>query len=357
MPHTPGRATQPQTLLRCLRAVLLGNARRSDVQHLVDIARRMAMAYLHTKARMGTLDPSRFGMTFEDMATDAIADLFARDDDGRFIELHGYFASTDEQRRAAGLDLKLGDADAEIALRRLVFGKVNERLFRSYKENDPNLGKVIRNIKDAAAAAGNCRLERVGGRQWIIFGDDLAGERPVAPADIVEAYVTSALGRLGQTSEAIDALEHFLDYHPYYRNGYPVSALAKIVRSGFIRLGAAMSDDAVQTSDDTFTDGEVRDAIQTAIASVRAKTFATYVATSKVDPDTFEVYMQTVSDVLASEFIHGTSSQNSHFDLMATHLPALSKADYRRRHRNRVEYMVKLARTNMSELFAQDFAH
>lgn len=311
----------------------------------------MAMAYLHTKARMGSLDPVRFGMTLEDMATDAVADLFARDENGRFVELCNYFAGSMQ----GGFD-RMSEADAEIALRRLVFGKVNERLFRSYKENDPNLGKVIRNIKDAAAASGRCRLERLAGRQWIVFGDELAGDLPVAPTDIVEAYVTSALGRLGQTGEAIDALERFLDYHPYYRNGYPVSALAKIIRSAFIRLGAAGFDEAAPADDESFSGPEVQNAIDAAIDHVRAKTYATYVATAKVDVATFEVYMRTVSDVLASEFVHGTSSQNSHYDFMAMHRPALSKADYRRRHRNRVEYMVKLARTMLSDYFALDYA-
>lgn len=309
----------------------------------------MALAYLHTKARMGTLDPARFGMSFEDMATDCIADLFARDETGRFVELAGYLESNAPDR--------LSETDAEMALRRIVFGKVSERLFRSYKENDPNLGKVIRNIKDAVTASSQCRLERIGGRLWIIFGADapLDGDKPVAPSDVFESYVTSALGKLGQTGEAISALEAFLEYHPHYRNGYPVSALAKIVRSSFIRLGAALEDESVP-GDDSFTDGEVKDAIEVAIKSVRDKTFSTYVATSKVDPPTFEVYIRTVSDVLASEFVHGTSSQNSHFDIMAVYEPSLSKTDYRRRHRNRVEYMVKLARTNMSQLFAEDFA-
>lgn len=297
---------------------------------------------------MGSLDPARFGISFEDMATDSIADLFARDDTGRYTELATYFAGTDWP--------EMSDADAEIALRRLVFGKVSERLFRSYKENDPNLGKVIRNIKDAVPAQSGCRLERIRGRLWIVLGDEepLSGDRPVAPPEILEAYVTSALGNVGQTSAAIESLARFLAYHPHYRNGFPVSGLAKIVRSAFIRLGAAMVDEE-EGPDDSFTQGEVDDAIEAAIDAVRSKMFSTYVSKGRIDPPTFELYVSTVSDVLASEYVHGTSSQHSHFDILATYKPSLSKTDYRDKHRNRVEYMVKLARTRLAELLAQDF--
>jgi hypothetical protein len=309
----------------------------------------MALAYLYQKARLGSLRPEHFGLTFEDMALDSTAELFQRDDSGRFIELRAYFSSAG---RAASTD-----AEMEIALRRIVFSKVSEGLFRRFRENDPNLGKVIRNTKDAVIALPGVRLERQGRQLWIVVGDDdeLTMETPVAPPEIIDAHVTSALGSAGQMQEAVVALVSFLKMHPYYRNGFPVSEFAKIVRSAYIRLGAALNDD--DHSERHFTADEVARAIDAATDAVYTKTFSTYVTKKKVDAPTFRVYLRTVRDVLESLYVHDTSSSYSHFDVMATYNPGLSEDEYRRTHRNRVEYMVKIARTHVSAFLLDPPVH
>lgn len=337
------------TTREALASVLSDCPSPASVNHLVYVSTRMALAYLYQKARLGSLRPEHFGLTFEDMALDSTAELFQRDDSGRFIELRAYFNSAG---RAASTD-----AEMEIALRRIVFSKVSEGLFRRFRENDPNLGKVIRNTKDAVIALPGVRLERQGRQLWIVIGDDdeLTMETPVAPPEVIDAYVTSALGSAGQMQEAVIALVSFLEMHPYYRNGFPVSEFAKIVRSAYIRLGAALNDD--DHPERHFTADEVARAIDAATEAVYTKTFSTYVTKKKVDAPTFQVYLRTVRDVLESLYVHDTSSSYSHFDVMATYKPALSEDEYRRTHRNRVEYMVKIARTHVSAFLLDPPVH
>ena len=337
--------TRQETLRGALTSVLHGRRERAAARFLVDASMRMALAYLRAKTRMGTLDPKRFGLSLEDMAIDSIAELYERDETGKYVEICTYFESIPWS--------KMDDAGLEIALRRIVFGKVTERMFRQYRENDPNLGKVIRNIKDAAAAAPDTHLERVDGKLWIVVGRDvaLATDRPTAPPDLLESYVTAALGKDGRTSEALDALARFFEFHPHYRNGYSVSALATMVRSAFIRLGAALED---ATAGETFTEGEIADALSAAIDMLRTTLPSTYVSTQKLHTSTFDVYLHTVRDILASTYLHGTASHCSHFDVMASHSPALTRSEYRREHRNKVEYMVKLARARLAELLLDD---
>lgn len=323
-----------------LESLLSERPRQAAVNHLVGISTRMATAYLYLKARLGTLRPEHFGLSFEDLALDSCAELFQRDELGRYVELRTYFESIDP----AAAD----DADLEIALRRIVFSKVGEGLFRRFRENDPNLGKVIRNIKDVAGTTRGLRLERHRRQLWIVVGEDapLADDLPVAPAEVLEAHVTSALGSTGQTQEALQALKTFVELHEYYRNGFPVTAFGEIVRSSFIRLGASVHED----SDDEqhFTSEEIEGAIDAATETVRNKMQLSYVGKRKVDGSTFEIYMHTVRNVLESQYLHDTSSGLSHFDVMATYVPGLTEIEYHRTHRNRVEYMVKVARGCMS---------
>lgn len=330
------------TTREALAATLCERPTQTGVNYLIHISTRMALAYLYQKARLGSLRPEHFGLSYEDMALDTMAELFQRDDAGRFVELRSYFNTVEWE--------DANEAEVEIALRRIVFSKVSEGLFRRFRENDPNLGKVIRNIKDAANATSAVRLERHRRRLWIVVGaegDDLMTDKPMVPPEIIEAYVTAALGSSGQMQQAVTALASFLEMHPYYRNGFPVSEFGKIVRSAFIRLGASMSDES--TPERHFSGEEVAQALDAAILTVRSKAFATYVAKNKVDTQTFALYLRTVRDVLESQYVHDTSSAYSHFDVMATHDPELTEDEYRRSHRNRVEYMVKLARTHLSE--------
>lgn len=331
----------PLTTRDALESILSDRPHEAAIQHLVAVCTRMASAYLYLKARLGTLRPEHFGLTFEDLALDSCAELFERDEHDRFVELRNYFDSVDLPAS--------DDADVEIALRRIVFSKVSEGLFRRFRENDPNLGKVIRNIKDVAGATPGLRLERYNRQLWIVLGTTSAplNDMPVAPSETIEAHVTSALGSSGQTQGAVDALKAFLELHEYYRNGFPVTAFGEIVRSAFIRLGASFHDD--DDDERHYTHQEVGSAIHSATESVRAKMHASYVAKGKVDAETFEIYMRTVRDVLEAQYVHDTASSHSHYDVMAVHVPGLSEHEYHRRHRNRVEYMVKMARGCMSD--------
>lgn len=331
-----GKGGTSMTTCDALESVLSERPRQAAVNHLVGVSTRMASAYLYLKARLGTLSPEHFGLSFEDLALDSCAELFQRDDRGRYVELRTYFESID----LATLD----DADLEIALRRIVFSKVGEGLFRRFRENDPNLGKVIRNVKDVAGTTPGVRLERHRRQLWIVIGEDdpLLVELPVAPAEVVEAHVTPALGSSGRTQEAFKALKAFVELHDYYRNGFPVTAFAEIIRSAFIRLGASLHGEP--DDEQHFSAEEIARAIDTATDAVRAAMHPSYVGKRKVDGSTFEIYMRTVRDVLESQYVHDTSSTCSHFDVIAGHMPGLSEREYHRRHRNRVEYMIKMAR-------------
>ncbi|MEX0721402.1 MAG: hypothetical protein WD059_12090 [Balneolaceae bacterium] len=73
----------------------------------------------------------------DDLALDCIADLFGREGDC-LTEIESYFPK--EQLS------ELKESEVAIKLRRLVFSKVNEGLFRNYRSFDPSLSKIIRNI-------------------------------------------------------------------------------------------------------------------------------------------------------------------------------------------------------------------
>ena len=110
------------------------------------------------------------------LALDCIADTFQRDENGHFTTLITYFESLNWRQ--------LSDADLTIALRRLIFSKVNEGLFRSYRAEDPNLARIIRNIKEAVKRNDSFSLHREREVQWIVVGSNKKTGYHVTPRSL-----------------------------------------------------------------------------------------------------------------------------------------------------------------------------
>ena len=157
------------------------------INHIVQQCFNIALAYLHHRLRRGSLIDNQFGISNEDLAMDCIAELYQRDETGTFIVLRQYFDSISWE--------KLSDEELQVALRRLVFSKVNEGLFRNYREEDPNLAKIIRNIKEAVKHKEKVNLMRYRETNWLVYGpeDATLNHLPLAPAEVLEAYLFSVV--------------------------------------------------------------------------------------------------------------------------------------------------------------------
>ena len=186
---------------------------RAAVNELVDECYRLALAYLQKKARSGYLLPHLFGLTLEDLALDCFADLFQRDENGSFKLLRQYFRTVEWE--------EMNDNDVYIVLRRLIFSKVNEGLFRRYREADPTLAKIIRNIKDAVKADEELTLTRHNGSSWLIVSKNESdlNNQPIAPVEVLEAHLIAHLCRSASSHELVSSFVGFIKEHPYYRNG------------------------------------------------------------------------------------------------------------------------------------------
>jgi hypothetical protein len=75
----------------------------------------------------------------EDLAWDFIADLFEKDDENMLSTFCQYF---NEESL-----VQMDETDVQSELRKLVFTKVDDNIFRAVGEKDPSLRKIIRNLK------------------------------------------------------------------------------------------------------------------------------------------------------------------------------------------------------------------
>ena len=320
-----------------LSHILTSEVSRESVNHLVHICFNMSLAYLHHRLRRGVLVDNQFGISNEDLALDCIADLFLRDDDGRFPVIEQYFVSVDWE--------VLSDEELHVMLRRLVFSKVNESLFRSYREEDPNLAKIIRNVKEAIKREAGVSLAKHREASWVVAGD--AGtpinSKPLAPPEILEAHLLAVLCSTSNTYKAVSSLVEFVNEHPHYCNGYPISAFAQAIRTAFAARSIVDSEEAQAA----FEPGEVESAIRRAIKYIRLSLHETYVLGGKVSQKLFETYVQAVKKVLKATFTISEEHVDSQYDALVSLMPGLSKDVYMTDHRNILQYLFKLSRSRM----------
>ena len=324
-----------------LRAAVLSATsaapQRWAVRYLVEKSHRFAQAYLYTKRRRGRLHLAE--LSVDDLALDCIAELFARDDDGAFPVLRSYFGDNTEGE------------EVHVALRRLVFSKVNESLFRRYRESDPNLAKIIRNVKDAVAVIDDLVLERRGGLAWVrLARPDASGrsetQLPTAPPELLEAYLAANIEGRSQVRDLVRVSVDFLTDRSHYDHGYPLTALARAIRAAFTCVGVV--DDEDEPDGSTFHPFEVAKAIVVATARVGVDKEAQYVGRGKVEAATYVAYVQSVRAYLGGQYLEGAEVV-SNYEALTRQLPGLDEGTYRREHRNVVEYLGKLARTQLVE--------
>ena len=332
------------TLYHTLRRIVSDAPEREATNHLVQVSFKMALAYLHHRLRRGTLVDRQFGISNEDLAMDCIAELYLRDDEGRFSVLEQYFSSMNWEQ--------LTEEDLRIALRRLVFSKVNESLFRSYREEDPNLAKIIRNIKEAVKHDESVSLVRHREMSWLVAGDGATtiDTLPLAPAEVLEAHLTSVVCSTSNTYTVVYSFADFAAENPHYRNAYPLSAFAQALRSSFQNRTVPEA----ETEEIVFETIEIESAIQKAINYVRASLYGTYVRGGKISQSLFDTYVRAVDKILNANFTTSPDPIASQYDALSLFIPGLSKEQYMRDHRNILQYLFKLSRTRMIQYLSDD---
>ena len=149
----------PAALRRALCTVTGEGPTRRALQVVVDRCHRMACAYLRRQQQAGALREDVLGEDVDDLAIDAIAGLFERDDRGGSPELRRYFADRD----LAATDPSAVEQD----LRRLVLGTVSDWLFETYRSADRSLSNLIRALKRAADSLDDVHLRRREQTLWL----------------------------------------------------------------------------------------------------------------------------------------------------------------------------------------------
>lgn len=309
---------------------------QSAVRDLIALFHKFAIVYLRKKASSGSLNPGLFGIPLEDVAFDCITELFCRDARGAFVELQTYYINLNYS--------SLSDDELMALSRRLVFSKITQDLYRQYRELDPGLHKIIRNLKDAAASDSTISLETRSSVTWLHFCAGFPEEvhRPVMPAEILEAFISPVVSQSANTKVILTALRNVFTEQSTYRRSYPLFGLAHSVRAVFSRLRDISAE--VQRDCQELGEDDVARQISETIAAVKTSMRPSYVEKGKLGEDTYEAYFRAVESILHDEFVNDSRQDGSFFEHLARYMGDLSPESYRAVHRVYLEYLMKVTR-------------
>ena len=312
-------------------AILAGSHTNDQLNRLIAVSHTLAYSFLASKTTTGTL-VSVYGLNASDLAYDCIAEIFQKDVEGNYIQLYSYFR---------GLSLTSTREEEILAhLRRLVFSKVNQGIFRLYSEADPTLAKILRNIKIAINSLKNfTEVERFG-EPCIVPGlCETMEECPEADREWLQLqFVTHATGR-EHIPEMLAKLSLFLREQSERCRIVPLVMVGILFRS--IYESKRGYTDQSTMIDAEFVENDTARILKDVCASVQKKNTAKYVNGGKIDAGMFDNYFQVLEDALREKFIGGDGADVSLYESLKEYSPGMTKEEYQKEHRNKIEYLLK----------------
>jgi hypothetical protein len=321
--------------------MLEGSATPGDINAIVRLAHALAKASLFRKKHVQML-VDRHGLDIGDLAFDCIADLFARDGQGRLLALESYFAAVE-------LD-KLTNDEVIVELQRLVFSKVKHGIFRLYREIDPQLGKILRNITAAVQAFSQFdNVLRLGEPCLVPVASDSLEEMPALDAE----QITDHLRACAKGSEFVPTLlgkiALFLRKQNENSRVVPVVTVALAIRSFYAQKQLVEAGEPVTTIN---TNHDVQALIEGVCRQTKARLTPKFVTRQRIPADVFNLYFKVIEQCLIARLVNQDGEGLSYTGCLMSHMPSLSVEDCKRNHKNRLEYLARVVNNAVAKELA-----
>lgn len=306
---------------------------------LTEHCRRIAVAYLKMKVSSGNSFITSLGASLDDLALDCIADLFERDEQGEYIHFHNYF---DKNQL-----FELSEPNLHSQLRRLVFSKVNDGVFRNIGIYDLSLSKIIRNLKLAADKHG-LLIARENGDNILFFDVDtsFSSHKLLMPPEFLEIKLTHRLHLTMETPEILANVTDIFRNQTEYDKRYPVVQLAQIIRRSTINLHDQPK--TYYKRPGTLVSKNTLNALLNEAVKECTDCFEkTYISKGKIDRTMLDRYLDCIKKILHHHYITDSETGDSYYNHFKKQFPDVTKEEYRREHRQYLEYMVKRVRSDL----------
>jgi hypothetical protein len=326
-------------LRETLQAVLSRRGSAAQVNAVVAMCHAMAEGAILRKGHLMQLIRAH-GLNLRDLAFDTISDLFARDAEGRFPMLNAYFVAHDLTAAT--------DKEAYFLLQRLVLGRVRNGLFRLYGEMDPQLARILRNIKIAAHALETfTEVDRPGESCLAPTLCDTLQHLPSVDAGQLTLWLSEVTSGNEFIPELLGRLAKVLREQSSHSRIVPLVTIALAFRSLYEQKHTTQIAEHTTWINDAAIDAE--HAIRQCCEALKIAMYPKYVDRGKVGAEIFDAYFRVIEEMLEMRFIENDGADFPLSECFQRHMPGIPLQEYRRSHRSRLEYLARLAQDKVTD--------
>jgi hypothetical protein len=322
-------------------SILSGVYTPLEVHQFVHLCYSLALPIIRKKIAAGKLSVHHIGLNENDIVYDCLADLFRRDEQGRFVKIRSFFQS--ERLDAA----TCAEEELLVGLRRLVFLKVNNNIIRIYSEADPTLGRVLRNIKLACEKEKLFVEQHRFGETYLLPRDaDLLAEQPPYPLEALERQFISIVLAQDTLSAMIRKLHRLLGEQNDFQRAIPLVPVALMVKKVY-QLSWEAQDRPQAEEETTLHRDDLLKTAERVCRDLEQRMQAKYVLKRKCSQAVFAHYIGAVREIVVREFSVWGDTDTSYFEILKQQMPLLTKREYATKHRTILEYLAKTAKQAM----------
>jgi hypothetical protein len=335
------------SLSEALPKMLSGDSRACKI--VAEYCQKTAYTYIKYKLNEGEKYLLRLSVDREELAWDCIAGLFERNEDNEFVIFSDYFSDFEWE------DIK--ESEVKIALRRLVFSKVNDGIFRNFGSFDPSLRKIIRNIKLAIQNHDGMEIEKQeGDKLLVVKGLDLDSNLPFIPPEFLEVRLSHHIEQSMQIPDILELVKMILERQTIYRPSVSITQLAVCIRKVYARMNE-YSGTRKSTSEHSFISEELNTFIQEAIEKRKKDFIPSYVDSGKIEEDQFEIYFRAVENILKDDFVRDNPKADTYFEHFKNYKPDVTKKAYRSNYRQYLEYFTRKTKEDLTYLLKKAYRY
>ena len=327
-------------LSRNLLAVTSGTHTYDQLTEVIRVSQALSIACLHTR-RIPAVLKDTHGLSIPDMGMDCIAELFEQDQHGTLVQLCAYFG---------GIPLEsCSDEEALVHLRRLVFSKTYNGLFRFYNEADSTLGKVLRNIKLAVQSLKNFEEHDICGEPSIVpCACDPLRHLPSADQATLERSLAVSISGRQTIPSMLAQLSCYLRGQRVHSRVVSLIDAAMVFRALYTR--PLLLPTVVESGLELTLQSDIEKILQQVYRQAQSGAEKTYVSKGKMSYELMDVYFRVIDAGLRANFIAFDGADFSLFAALCKEMPGLTKQEYRKKHRARLEYLSRETHKRMRDL-------
>jgi len=326
--------------------------KESEMLNFIKICIRLSYGYLRYKESRGyrIRESSKLSESkLEDVAIDAIAELFERNTYGEYVQLRRYFYPYIRENHT--------EEEWIVLLRRLITSRTQQALFRIFKERDPESAKIIRGIKLAVSKDPQFKIvEDFWGNVIVEVNSHSDSAIPKEMTDSVELEVMMKyLFTLFRPADTIPILlqKTFTALNARF-DGPPAVEIQEAVRIfRTYRKGVQVSSRVKEIDDvDSVERHLIQDDLKKRIEKIREYLFIKldrdYLSKGKLDERKTQGFKNALSRMTEDMMTEGSIRPNLAY--IQEFLPEVTSGHYQREIRTKFEYFVKLLKTRVQEI-------